>query len=112
MGFWSDILGKKETCLEQIWIEGEVYFIDKAVARRIHELEKEATDEIFKRATAEDELRKIKPIVERPGFKPVVSSECDSCKYAVSIARGPYGILTLVGCRKDMVCEDYTPKEE
>ena len=52
----------------------------------------------------EEELKGIKPVVEQKGFKEAVCSCCENCKFAVF---SKYGCHELVGCGKDIVCEDF-----
>lgn len=52
----------------------------------------------------EEELAKIKPVVETSGFKPAVSDKCEHCKYAYF---SDYKPNELLGCCKDAVCPDF-----
>ena len=49
------------------------------------------------------ELEMIKPVFETPGFKPAVSMRCENCNYAYFSDYDD----TLLGCCKDVVCEDF-----
>jgi hypothetical protein len=55
----------------------------------------------------EEELKGIKPVVEHKGFKEAVCSCCENCKFAVF---SKYGCHELVGCGKDIVCDNYEPR--
>lgn len=59
------------------------------------------------------ELKGIKPIIEQKGFKEAVCTVCENCKFAVF---SKYGYHQLVGCGKDIVCDDYesrfTPEDD
>lgn len=55
-----------------------------------------------------EELETIKPIVENKDIKPPVSRDCGDCKFAVY---NPWDNISVIGCRKDCLCGDFTPKE-
>ena len=55
------------------------------------------------------ELESIKPVLESPDYKPPKSRECSDCQYAVY---SPWDNISVIGCRKDCLCEDFKPKKE
>ena len=55
------------------------------------------------------ELKAIKPVIESPDYKPPKSRECSGCQYAVY---SPWDRISVIGCRKDCLCEDFKPKKE
>ena len=55
----------------------------------------------------EEEIKGIKPVIEHKGFKEAVCSCCENCKFAVF---SKYGYHELVGCGKDIVCDNYEPR--
>lgn len=71
------------------------------VRRQIVELK--AKNEALK-----EELAAIKSVVENKDIKPPVSRDCGDCKFAVY---SPWDNISVIGCRKDCLCEDFTPKE-
>ena len=94
----------------------------KELEKRVHELEEKNTElrvaNIGYRAKIEkiecentelkEELEKIKPVFETPGFKPAVSERCESCRFAYfSDYDG-----ALLGCSKDAVCDSYEARRE
>lgn len=54
-------------------------------------------------AKLKDELEKIKPVFATPGFKPAVSIRCENCRFAYFSDYDD----TLLGCCKNVVCEDF-----
>lgn len=55
------------------------------------------------------ELEAIKPVIENPDYKPPKSRDCCDCKFAVY---NPWDNISVIGCRKDSLCEDFKPKEK
>ena len=53
----------------------------------------------------EKELSLIKPVFETPGFKPAMTARCGNCGFAYFSEYDG----TLLGCAKDVVCDDYVP---
>ena len=54
-------------------------------------------------AKLKEELEKIKPVFATPGFKPAVSIRCENCRFAYFSDYDD----TLLGCCKDVVCENF-----
>ena len=65
--------------------------------RKLDELE-EINNELKK------ELEMIKPVFKTPGFKPAMTERCEYCKFAYF---SEYNGDELLGCAKDVVCEDF-----
>lgn len=82
-------------------INGEYITVPLAVANRIQELSHENSN-------LKNELESIKPIIANKDLKPAISRDCINCKFVVK-SRWNGEIL---GCRKDIVCEDFVPKGE
>lgn len=80
--------------------------IDKLEIEK-EELWTENFDLKFKNDCLNEELESIKPIVENPKLKPVVSYQCNTCKYCVKSRN-----RDVLGCNKDVVCEGFTTKGE
>lgn len=55
----------------------------------------------------ENEIKGIKPVIEHKGFKEAVYDCCENCKFAIF---SKYGCHELVGCGKDIVCDNYEPR--
>ena len=62
----------------------------------------------FEKHQLEAELKAIKPILENKDYKPAITKDCGDCRYVV---RSKYS-GDIIGCRKDIVCEDFKEKEE
>ena len=82
-------------------LDGDIYKCNSDVARYIKCLEVE-------NSRLREKLKAIEPVFENWSVKPAVSGFCSECKYCVfSDYNG-----AILGCCKDITCEDYTPKEE
>lgn len=82
-------------------INGEHITVPLAVANRIQELS-------YENSNLKDELESIKPIIANKDLKPAISRDCINCKFVVKSTWDG----AILGCRKDIVCEDFMPKGE
>lgn len=86
-------------------LDEKVFRVDKKVYDYIKSLE----DKERELSKVQHELEAIKPIFESKDYKPAISEDCGKCKYVV---RSSYYNGRIIGCRKDNVCEDYSPIDE
>lgn len=100
------MFGKKEKIQFHI-PDGDDVFLEKSVVKYIEKLERDLDNAKHNARMAKNELECIKPIVESKKLKPAVSKSCENCRYVVT-SRWDGEVL---GCRKDCVCEDFSPKE-
>ena len=89
-------------------INGEYITVPLAVANRIQELSHENSNLKHKISNLKYELESIKPIIATKDLKPAISRDCINCKFVV---KSPWN-GAILGCRKDIVCEDFVPKGE
>ena len=71
-------------------------------------LQKKIRDVEDEKSKLEKELKSIKPIIQSERYKPAISTDCGDCKYCV---RSPWN-NEIIGCRKDIVCNDFIQKGE
>ena len=81
---------------------------DSEVARYIRSLETEIQDLRNTIFDLRQELDSIRPVFEKTELKPAVSEYCETCKYCVRTRLN----RAVIGCCKDITCEDYAPNEE
>lgn len=74
---------------------------------KLYDLEKDYHNIKFDKIKLETELNEIRPILDSKNYKPALSEECIQCEYSV-VSR----FNRLIGCRKDIVCEDFKKKED
>ena len=94
-----------------VCVDDVYYNIDSRVARHFENLEYEN-----KRLKNDvEELRKkideIQTYSKQEGYAPAISRECGDCKYVITSRHLGYG-GSIIGCRKNMLCEDFKPKGE
>lgn len=77
-------------------INGEYITVPLAVANRIQELSHENSN-------LKNELESIKPIIANKDLKPAISRDCSMCKFVVKSTWNG----AILGCRRDIVCEDF-----
>lgn len=82
--------------------------IDSFHHDEIHRYRKEIAKLKSKNEALRSELKAIKPVIESPDYKPPKSRECSDCHYAVY---SPWDRISVIGCRKDSLCDDFKPKE-
>ena len=99
--FW-----KKETC--RVFVNGIQFNVEPLLGKFIEQLKEENHELKHELAVKSNELYRIKPILERNDFKPAISTDCANCKYVVKNTWNN----DVLGCRKDNVCDDFSPKEE
>lgn len=83
-----------------IKVNEDIYYYILSLKNEIHDLK-------YDLARSEKELEAIKPIIERPDYKPAISGECGNCHFVVR----SHWSSDIVGCRKGLVCEDFTEKK-
>ena len=76
--------------------------------KKLLEVEREMFHLKMKNNALQEELKAIKPVIESPDYKPPKSKDCSDCQYAVY---SPLDRISVIGCRKDSLCEDFKPKE-
>ena len=76
---------------------------NRGLTREVCHYESKARRLEEENAKLKDELEKIKPVFETPGFKPAVSILCEYCRFAYFSDYDD----TLLGCCKDVVCENF-----
>lgn len=81
---------------------------DSEVARYIRSLETEIQDLRNTIFDLRQELDSIRPVFDKTELKPAVSEYCETCKYCVRTRLN----RAVIGCCKDITCEDYVPNEE
>lgn len=97
-------LSKDKEATDWIFIDNERYFINPEVHKYIKKLE-DGVDYYKSLSNGfEKELKEIKPVLEAPGLKPAVSLYCERCKFAL---RSSYN-KEVLGCRKDVLCKDFS----
>lgn len=87
--------------LELIVIEGKSYYVDQKVYNHIDKLRLE-------NVKLKNELNAIKPILNGADYDPPVSRYCSECEYVVKSTWNG----TPIGCRKNLLCESFKPKED
>ena len=92
---------------EAVYIDGTLFYVPPEVKRYIDEYIQTNKNLLDKNWSLEQQLERIKPIVEDKKLKPALSRNCSGCKYVV---KSSWNGEPLKCCR-DSVCEDYTPKE-
>lgn len=92
---------------EVVYIGDRMFYVPPEVKRYIDEQIQTITNLSDKKWSLEQQLERIKPIVEDKKLKPALSQNCSGCKYVV---KSSWNGEPLKCCR-DSVCEDYTPKE-
>lgn len=81
---------------------------DSEVARYIRSLGIEIQNLKNTNFDLRQELDSIRPVFEKTELKPAVSEYCETCKYCVRTRLN----RAVIGCCKDITCEDYAPNEE
>lgn len=99
---------KKSKVIGYTFDGGEVGYVDKTAYTYIKNLENKLYDMEHEKRKLEWELRSIKPVLETPGLKPAVSTQCRNCRFGV---RSSYN-GDVIGCNINCVCGDFSPKEE
>lgn len=94
-----------------VCVDDVYYNIDSKVARHFENLEYE--NKRLKKDV--EELRKkideIQTYSKQEGYTPAISRECIDCAYVIESGYSGYG-GRIIGCRKNMLCEDFKPKGE
>lgn len=94
-----------------VCVDDVYYDIDSRVARHFENLEYENR----KLKNDVEELRKkideIQTYSKQEGYAPAISRECGDCKYVITSRHRGYG-GSIIGCRKNMICEDFKPERE
>lgn len=101
------MFGKKATY--SVYIDGIKFDVENLMlVTMIERLKVDNRDLKHNMAKMTNEVKAIKPILDHKDFKPAVSRECADCKLVV---KSPWNNEVL-GCRKDNLCDDFSPKEE
>ena len=87
--------------LKRIVIEGMYYYVDKEVYDHIDKFRLE-------NVKLKNELNAIKPVLSVAHYDPPVSKDCAKCEYVVKSTWDS----TPIGCRKNLLCESFKPKED
>lgn len=87
--------------------DGEGYFVDKAVREYIYKLRSELLEAREKESKLQSALDEILPVLEKQELKPAIGLYCGHCIYCVT---SQYN-WRILGCCKDVVCEDFKPQE-
>lgn len=95
---------EEQSRIKSLVLNGKEFCIDKEVYDYIEQLQNKE----FELSKVRNELEAVKPIFESKDYKPAISEDCGKCKYVV---RSSYN-GRIIGCRKDNVCEDYSPIDE
>lgn len=101
------MFGKKTTY--PVYIDGIKFDVENLMLVQMIERLKD-DNHALKRNMAKmtEEVKAIMPILKHKDFKPAMSEQCIDCKFVV---KNPWN-GTVLGCRKDNLCEDFSPKEE
>lgn len=104
---WIDELRREKEAKKPILIDSEITYVDSSVADYIDVLSRERNELLVMNNRLSHELDKITPVVESKDYKPALSKDCGTCKYVVKSTHDG----NILGCCKDNVCDDYSPKE-
>lgn len=97
---------KKSEANYLVFIYGEACYVDKSTCLLIDKLKRELRDTKHELASANGELKAIKPAFESKELHPALSESCGECKF-VAVSRWSGDVI---GCRKNQLCSYFLPK--
>lgn len=103
------MFGRKAAKIKKLQeIRNTLYDENDGLRRKIEGLIEELETLKYDNGELKRELELIKPVINTPGFKPAVSVRCDQCEYSYF---SDYN-SELLGCCKNVVCEDFEAREK
>lgn len=89
-------------------VDDVYYDVDLRVAKYFENLKRENSRLKNDNDILREQIKELKAYTSIEGYAPAVSQECGDCMYVVK-SRCLGGVI---GCRKNMICEDFKPKGE
>ena len=99
---------RNKTDIRTVIKDGKQLMMSKDTYEYISLLEGKMNELIREKAKLKGELESIKPVLAVKGIKPAVHNLCGNCRFVV---RSNWD-HEIIGCNKDVVCEDFFPKED